>query len=302
MNINEMILVMENCKGTEKKYLMTTEDYLKYLDIDTFASRVEVADAMLELGRTMEKENTWAEHYFAPNVSVSARFCKDADQLSEFLLGFYDDTKYAYFDKAMCSGECLDKLDSLGMDTKGRVDFSRLSYSAKKTVFQKGQTLHNFNGHDYRVLEKFSEKDLLLLDIRSGEFLVAKGTRLYARHLHGMEATFENSLEGIEWGEGLYLGNVPSEVDFRHLRQEYGTERKIETIEQYHEMLKERFRMYEKLKEDELLSGGARKMMKSIMSIEFDTDKYERFVEQLKAGFYDCNFLEPQEIKKEKSR
>ncbi len=301
MTIREMILVTENCKGTEKNCLMTEEDYLKYLDLETFGSREEVAKAMIELGSTQSNESAWSEHYFAPNVSVSARFCKDEVQLSKFLGGHYDDTEYSYFDEKMCSCACLDKLASLGMDTKGNVNFNKLSYSGKEYDFAQGQVLHNFNGCNYRVMEKLSAVNLLLMDVQTGNFVVAQGTRMFERHPRGKEATLENSLTGIEWGRGLYLGSTPSQIDFRHLRQEYGTEKKIETIEQYHEMLKERFRMYEKLKEDELLSGGARKMMKSIQSIEFDTDNYKKFVERLNAGHYDCNFLEP-ENKKEKSR
>ena len=35
---------------------MTVADYLKYVDMDTFDSRKEVADSMIELGRTLGKE------------------------------------------------------------------------------------------------------------------------------------------------------------------------------------------------------------------------------------------------------
>ena len=52
MKITEIVLVTENWKGTEKNCLMTAEDYLKYLDLDKFDSRKDVAEAMLELGKT----------------------------------------------------------------------------------------------------------------------------------------------------------------------------------------------------------------------------------------------------------
>ena len=71
---------------------MTVADYLKYVDMDTFDSRKEVADSMIELGRTLGKENDWSELYFAGNKSVAARFCVDDRQLMKFLKGFYNST------------------------------------------------------------------------------------------------------------------------------------------------------------------------------------------------------------------
>lgn len=100
------------------------------------------------------------------------------------------------------------------------------------TVFEQGQTHHNLNGSDYRVMEKLSDRNLLLMDIKTGNFVVAQGTNLFARHPRGVEATENNSLMGIEWGQVLYLGSTPSTIDFRHIRQEYGTKRTTEDI--YH--------------------------------------------------------------------
>lgn len=57
MKITEIVLVTENWKGTEKNSLMTVEDYLKYLDLDKFDSRKDVAEAMLELGKTFGDES-----------------------------------------------------------------------------------------------------------------------------------------------------------------------------------------------------------------------------------------------------
>lgn len=92
MKITEIVLVTENWKGTEKNCLMTAEDYLKYLDLDKFDSRKDVAEAMLELGKTFGDESEWSEHYFAANVTVYARFCTDDVQLAKFLGGFYNST------------------------------------------------------------------------------------------------------------------------------------------------------------------------------------------------------------------
>lgn len=96
------------------------------------------------------------------------------------------------------------------------------------------------------------------MDIKTGNFVVAQGTILFARLPRGVEATENNSLMGIEWGQGLYLGSTPSTIDFRHIRQEYGTKRTIEDIYQYREMLQDRFRLYTRIEKDELLSDEAR--------------------------------------------
>lgn len=303
MKITEIVLVTENWKGTEKNCLMTAEDYLKYLDLDKFDSRKDVAEAMLELGKTFGDESEWSEHYFAANVTVYARFCTDDVQLAKFLGGFYNSTdQQVSFDKGMCSGECLDKLSELGMDVKGRVRTGNLSYTRVDYVFEQGQILHNLNGSDYRVMEKLSDRNLLLMDIKTGNFVVAQGTDMFARHPRGENATEANSLMGIEWGQGLYLGSTPSTIDFRHIRQEYGTKRTIEDICQYREMLQDRFRLYTRMEKDELLSDEAREAIMLANFKEFGTSDYEHFRKGLHEGLYDKGFAEMQEKQKEKFR
>lgn len=303
MKITEIVLVTENWKGTEKNCLMTAEDYLKYLDLDKFDSRKDVAEAMLELGKTFGDENEWSEHYFAANLTVYARFCTDDVQLAKFLGGFYNSTdQQVSFDKGMCSGECLDKLSELGMDVKGRVRTGNLSYTRVDYVFEQGQTLHNLNGSDYRVMEKLSDRNLLLMDIKTGNFVVAQGTDMFARHPRGENATKANSLMGIEWGQGLYLGSTPSTIDFRHIRQEYGTKRTIEDICHYREMLQDRFRLYTRMEKDELLSDEAREVIMLANFKEFGTSDYEHFRKDLHEGLYDKGFAEIQEKQKEKFR
>lgn len=303
MKITDIVLVSENWKGTEANFLMTVADYMKLVDVDTFDSRKDVADSMIELGRTLGSENDWSEHYFAGNKSVYARFCMDDIQLTKFLKGFYNSTdQEVLFDEGRCSGECLDKLAGLGMDTKGKTSIGSLSYTRLDTVFEQGQTLRNFNGHDYRVMEKLSEKNLLLMDTMTGSFVVAQGTELFARHPHGAEPTEENSLIGIEWGQGLYLSSTPSAIDFRHIRQEYGTERKIEDICQYREMLQDRFRLYSRLQKDNVIGGALRDAIMYASFEEFGTSDPEEFRKGLNAGRYDKGFAEISEVKKEKSR
>ncbi len=303
MKITEIILVSENWKGTETNFLMTTEDYVKYVDMDTFDSRKDVADSMIELGKTLGDENAWSELYFASNKSVATRFCVDDRQLMKFLKGFYNSTdQEVRFDEERCSAECMEKLAELGMDTRGKVSTASLSYTKLDTVFEQGQTLRNLNGHDYRVMEKLSEKNLLLMDTMTGSFVVAQGTELFARHPRGAEPTEENSLIGIEWGHGLYLNSTPSAIDFRHIRQKYGTERKIEDIYQYREMLQDRFYLYTSLEKDQMISDALRESVMYVRFGEFRTSDPEEFRKNLHAGLYDEGFAEIEEVKQEKSR
>lgn len=303
MKINEIVLVTENWKGTEKNCLMTAADYLRYVDLDRFDSRKDVADTMMELGRTLGDENAWSENYFAANVTVSARFCTDDRQLTRFLAGFYNSTdQQILFDKSMCSGECLDKLSELGIDTKGKVSIGSLSYTELYSAFEQGEVFRNFNGRDYRVMEKLSPKNLLLQDELSGDFVVAVGVQLFARHPRGTEAKEENCLIGIEWGHGVYLSSTPSAIDFRHIRQEYGTERKIEGIYQYREMLQDRFRLYSRMETDELISDKVREAVMYANFEEFGTSDFDQFRKDLNEGRYDKGFAEMVEKQKEKSR
>lgn len=96
MNLNEIVLVTENDKGTEINMLMTSDDYKKFVSIDDMS---ELADQMLCLGRTLGDDESFTEYYRAANVTITARFCKDEVQLGRFLQGLYNDSKEFRFDK-----------------------------------------------------------------------------------------------------------------------------------------------------------------------------------------------------------
>ena len=90
MDLRDVVLVIENDKGTEINMLMSLDDYKKFVSIDDMS---ELADQMLCLGRTLGEEESFTEYYRAANVTISARFCKDDVQLGHFLQGFYNDSK-----------------------------------------------------------------------------------------------------------------------------------------------------------------------------------------------------------------
>ena len=93
--------------------LMTLDDYKSFIAIDDMS---ELADNLLQLGRTLGDADNFAEYYRAANVTVSARFCLDDIQLGHFLQGFYNDSKEFRFDKEASSYECVAKLKEIGMN------------------------------------------------------------------------------------------------------------------------------------------------------------------------------------------
>ena len=74
MDLKDMILVTENDRGTETNMLMTLDDYKSFIAVDDMS---ELADNLLQLGRTLGKADNFTEYYRAANVTVSARFCLD---------------------------------------------------------------------------------------------------------------------------------------------------------------------------------------------------------------------------------
>ncbi len=82
MDLKDMILVMENYKGTERNMLMTLEDYKSFIAIDDMS---ELADNLLQLGKTLGEADNFAEYYRAANVTVFAKFCRDDVELGRFL-------------------------------------------------------------------------------------------------------------------------------------------------------------------------------------------------------------------------
>lgn len=185
MDLKDMILVTENDRGTETNMLMTLDDYKSFIAVDDMS---ELADNLLQLGRTLGEADNFAEYYRAANVTVSARFCLDDIQLGHFLQGFYNDSKEFRFDKEASSSECVAKLKEIGMTDKGWVDDFNLHYEMENRSFERGQTFHNFNDHDYMVLEALSPRNLVVMDMKSGSLTIALGATEYKRVIRRMRS------------------------------------------------------------------------------------------------------------------
>ena len=163
-------------------------------------------------------------------------------------------------------------------------------YELKEAKFEQGQILHNLNGNDYRVMEKLSERNLLLMDVKTGNFIVAVGVNQYMRTPNGEEPSKSNCVYGIEWGHGVYLSATRSTIDFRYIRQEYGTPERIESLTDYRKLLKSRFKHYQKMIKDDLLSDDIKASVTHEMYKEFGTGAAEVFMENMEEGRYDKSF------------
>lgn len=263
MKLNDMIFVIENRKGTvEANFLLTLDDTIEMLKQSGEYSMKETAAIFSELGRTMT-EPDWAEVYLAGNKTLFMCYCRDESHLSAFLNKKFNDENVedVRFDYERCSLECKEKIRLYGIAENGEKDkMVEHHYSHMEHQFKQGENLHNFNGKDYKVVELLSPRNLLLMDMSNGNFVVGLGTSLFMRQIKGDS---EEPEIGIEWEHGVYLSSKPSRIDFQGIREDYGGTK------------------MEKDRED------IRELLSEIMRAEFCTDKMDKFHQNLSAGIYD---------------
>ena len=249
MDLKDMILVTENDRGTEINMLMTLDDYKSFIAIDDMS---ELADHLLQLGRTLGEADNFTEYYRAANVTVSARFCLDDIQLGHFLQGLYNDS-------------------------------------------------HNFNDHDYMVLEALSPRNLVVMDMKSGSLTIALGATEYKRYPKDEKPTKDNTTIGVSWEHGIYLGSTLSTTNFKAYKREYGTPEKIEDIYDYRAKLKQKFYFYQDMSKDDDVPKKLQNDFLHQMYEDFGTIEEDCFYDRLEDGKYDEGFKERQ-VKEEKSR
>lgn len=221
MKLKDLILVMDNDRGMGSRYLAGLEDYMAVMFRVFEGSEAEVAHAVRELCQT--KENSlWTEVHAAAGRTFHARFCGSEQELRGFLMGRHGMAgEETSFDEGSCTKECLDVLTACNMDCGGRPLVGKLHYERQEYSFRQGETLHNLNGSDYSVLMVLGRNDLLLMALGSGQFLIAEGTRAYARYPKEGTYPADSIIRGIEWDRGIYLGNDLSAIDIDSIREEY---------------------------------------------------------------------------------
>lgn len=223
MKLRDMLLVTDNNKGTEHKYLSGVEDYMAAL-FEAFKdseTETEVSHVLKELCQTKENSR-WVKVYPTAARTFSARFCGNARELRDFMLGIHGMTgKETVFDKDRCTKECLEVLTAYDMDCGGHPLIGKLHFERQEYTFRQGETLHNLSGCDYCVLMVLSKRDLFLMALNSGQFLIARDTRAYARYPKEGRYSPDSIIRGIEWEHGVYLGNDLSVIDLDSIQKEY---------------------------------------------------------------------------------
>ncbi len=291
MKVNEMVMVIDNHKGIEKNFLCSFETFVKTHITNACENYWEVAEMVTELEQTRSKDNAFCEMYFAPNKTMYARFCSGVNELRLFIAGKLNDGMTNVFEEDFCDKECMDVLYRLGISTDRSMAVAKWPHYEKlESDLTQGEIYHNFNGSDYRLMEKYSGRNMLFMDVHSGEFVVGVGVDFFARYPQGEDRHSSLCEAGIEWGSGIYLGNTPSTINFSLLRKEYGIEKTIDTIDDYRASLNERFETYYGLAKNEGVSDSVREAATNAMYEEFGTGKRDTFIAKRNDGAYDSGF------------
>ena len=286
MKLEDMIMVVENRKGTETNFLLSLADYMEMVVKACDDSAVDMADAINQLYGTKEKKCEWSDLYFAGNKSVHASFCTGETQLSVFLNGQFNDGEWS-FDTERCSKDCLDVLRIYNLKTDGLRLFPSLHYERVEHTFHAGEVLHNMNGNDYRVLAVLSPKNLLLMSAVDGQIVVGSGVNLFERYPKGERPDNDSMVTGIEWDYGDYFGKDITRIDFDILKQEYGEPDRVENVSDLRDMIRRNFWMQKNVEQKEGLPDRVRNAAKDCLENTFGTSEPDVFDKMLDKGMYD---------------
>ena len=167
MKIEDMVMVINNQKGIEKNFLCSFESFVKQYVTNACDNFFEVAEVISELNHASEKDNSFCEIYYAPNKTMYARFCGSLNELRMFVAGKLNDGMTNVFEEDFCDKECLDVLYRLGISTDRSMAIAKWPHYEKlESDLMQGEIYHNFNGFDYRLMEKYSGRNIVVLQIR----------------------------------------------------------------------------------------------------------------------------------------
>lgn len=297
MKLEDMVMVVENQKGTETNFLMDLTDYMGEA-LQLWGRYAEdMAGVVSTLYRTKEDQKEWSDLYFSADKSIRASFCGGQSQLMGFLSGNFNGGKWS-FDEERCSKDCLDVLRIYNLQTDGQLKFPYLHYERVERAFCAGETLHNLNGNDYYVLAALSKNNLLLMGLANRQVIVGLGVQLYERYPKGERPDEESMVRGIEWNHGIYLGDDVTAIDFDILKQEYGEPDRVEHVSELREKIRGDFWMQKNVEMKERLPDRVRNAAKDCLENTFGTDEPEVFVKMLDRGMYDGMYEAREEQKK----
>lgn len=296
MKLEDMIMVVENQKGTETNFLTDLRGYMEMAVKACDDSAVDMADAIGQLYGTKENNREWSDLYFAGNKSIHAAFCTGEAQLRGFLMGNFNDGEWS-FDEERCPENCLEVLRIYNMKTDGHSLFPSLHYERVEHTFHAGEVLHNMNGNDYRVLAVLSPKNLLLMSAVDGQIVVGSGVNLFERYPKGERPDNDSVVTGIEWDHGVYLGTDITRIDFDILKQEYGEPDRVENVSDLRDKIRRDFWMQKNVEQKEGLPERVRNAARDCLEHIFGTSEPDVFAKMLDKGMYDGMYHTKEEQK-----
>ncbi len=299
MKLEDMVMVVENHKGTETNFLLELTDYMgEILGLWGDGYVVEnIAGSIDELYGTKKGETDWSELYIAANKSIHASFCTGEAQLRGFLAGNFNDGEWS-FDEGRCSRDCLAVLRMYNMKPDGQPLFPYLHYERLEHSFHVGEVLRNMNGNDYRVLAALSPQNLLLMAQKDSQIIVGRGVQFYGRYPKDERPDSDSMVTGIEWDHGVYLGNDITKIDFDILKQEYGEPGRMESVYDLREKVRGDFWLQKNVEMKEGLPGRVRNAARDCLENTFGTHEPEVFAKMLDRGMYDGMYGPREEQKK----
>lgn len=288
MKLEDMIMVVENHKGTETNFLLDLTDYMgEVLGLRGDGYVVEnIAGSINELYGIKKGKADWSDPYLVANKSIHASFCTGESQLRGFLKGMFNGGEWS-FDTERCSKDCLDVLRIYNLKTDGHSLFPYLHYERVEHTFHAGEALHNMNGNDYLVLAALSPENLLVMSLTDSQLIVGRGVRLYERYPKGERPEDDSVVTGIEWDHGVYLGNDITRVDFDILKQEYGEPDRAENVSDLRDMIRRNFWMQKSVEQKEGLPDRVRNAARDGLEDTFGTSEPDVFDRMLDNGLYD---------------
>ena len=286
MKLEDMILVVENRKGTETNFILNLTDYMGEALKIWGGYAEDMAGAIGTLYETKEGGKDWSDLYVSANKSIHASFCGSEPQLRGFLAGHFNDGEWS-FDTERCSKECLDVLRIYNIKPDGQPQFPYLHYERVEHTFHAGEVLRNMNGNDYRVLAALSKKNLLLMSELDSQIIVGQGVQLYERYPKDERPDSDSRVTGIEWDHGVYLGNDITGLDFDILKQEYGEPDRAGNVSDLRDMIRRNFWMQKNVEQKEGLPDRVRNAARDCLENTFGTGEPEVFDKMLDRGVYD---------------
>ena len=296
MKLEDMIMVVENRKGTETNFLTDLRGYMEMAVKACDDSAVDMADAIGQLYGTKENNREWSELYFAGNKSIHAAFCTGEAQLRGFLMGNFNDGEWS-FDEGRCPKNCLEVLRINNMKTDGCSLFTCLHYEPVEHTFHSGEVLRNMNGNDYRVLAALSPKNLLLMSMADSQIIVGRGVQFYERYPKGERPESGSMVTGIEWDHGVYLGTDITRIDFDILKQEYGEPDRVENVSDLRDKIRRDFWMQKNVEQKEGLPERVKNAARDCLEHFFGTSEPDVFAKMLDKGMYDGMYHTKEEQK-----